>query len=221
MVVSSYLESFIHLYSYFLYKWAKGLACTKQTADTANFIQEGAEETSGVLKMFLLVNFSISNEKLCGTAHTRLLPRTLFSLRKPISLFPSGEFYVLWVGSAGRMWESHFVSTRFALTGLSVPFFLSFCIWTPVTCLLPPHGSKYNVCHTVAVYPVFANVPLPWREMCGNPATSLALVMIICNHSNIPAKKLHNIHLQSSHAAVCEDHSSSFNYYHKSLKTFY
>lgn len=87
MVVSIYLESFIHLYSYFLYKWAKGLTCTKQTADTANFIQEGAEEMFGVLKMFLLVNFSISNEKLCGTAHTRLLPRTLFSLRKSISLF--------------------------------------------------------------------------------------------------------------------------------------
>lgn len=83
MIVSSYLESFIHLYHYFLYKWAEGLACTKQTKDTSNSIQEGAEEFFSVF----LVNLAVPNEQFPGTAHTWLLPTTLFSLRKTLSPF--------------------------------------------------------------------------------------------------------------------------------------
>lgn len=84
----------------------------------------------------------------------------------------------------------------------------------------PPHGSKCSACHAAALLPVHGNVQLPQRGMRGNPVLSLALGMIICNHSHIPAKELHHTRLQSSRAAACDNHSSSFNYCLKSLRTF-
>lgn len=221
MIVSSYLESFIHLYHYFLYKWAEGLACTKQTKDTTNSIQEGADEFFSVLKMVSLINLAVSSEQLPGTAPTWLLPTSLFSLSKTLPPFSWWGILHLTSGicrkDVGKAFRSHCV-----WFDRSVYTLFSLHIQTLVTGLLPspPHGSKYNVCHVAAVYPVHGKVQLPWRERRGNPVTSLALGMVICNHSNIPAKELHNIHLESSGAVVCEDHSSSFNYSLKSLRTF-
>lgn len=64
MIGSSCLESFIHLYHYFLYKWAEGLACTKQTKDTTDSVQERAEDFSSVLKTDFLVNLAVVKEQL-------------------------------------------------------------------------------------------------------------------------------------------------------------
>ena len=139
----------------------------------------------------------------------------LFSPKEKLHLhFTGGEFYIYPVGSAGRTCERHppYLVWHVCLQ----PFF------TLITSLLPspPRGSEYHVCHKAAVYPVHGKVQLPQREVSGNPVVALALEVIICSHSNIPAKQLCNMNLESDCAAVCEDHWSPLNYYLKSLRTF-
>lgn len=146
-----------------------------------------------------------------------LLPTAPSSLRKLYIHSLSGEFCIYPVGSAERVWERHPIPAMFGLTGPSTP-----CIHSePRQCspllLSPVHSSRCSVCHRAAPNPVHGNVQLPQRGMPGNPPGSVALEMIICNHSHIPAKELPHTHLGSSQAAACDNHSF-FNDYLKSLR---
>lgn len=58
------------------------------------------------------------------------------------------------------------------------------------------------------------------RGVRGDPAMSLASERITCNHSNIPAKELYNINLESSRAVLCGDRSSFFNCCLEFLRNF-
>lgn len=137
--------------------------------------------------------------------HISFLPKKI--------LYPFHQWRILHFTSG--ICREHPIPAVWGWAGPSAPFFHP----APRHCSQFAAGSKCRVCDIAAPFPVPGNLQLPQRGMCGNPVVSLALEMIICNHSLIPAKELPHTRLESSWAPACANHSSS-NYHPKPWERF-